>query len=223
MSQRDVSGAGAAGGMPRRRRWPGALVTLAVVCALLVGFGAVALWQAGGPLPPLATVSWRVYHDPLGLFTMRLPPGWTATVRFSDFTYGDPQGSDSGREEDITFSDPAQGAASASIFVHAMPMHNVALAQRNWCGSGAADTSTFNGYPAEGSLPSMLLFNTASAHFQINDAIPGVFEPPSMGHITIGYPTPTPLPATTVAADRALLNDALVTFKPTDPKPLTCP
>lgn len=223
MSQQDISSDGAGGSTPRRRRWPGALVTLAVVCALLAGLGAVALWQAGGPLAPIATVSWRVYHDPLGLFTMRLPPGWTATVRYSEFTYGDPQGSDSGREEDISFSDPAQGAASASIWVYAMPLHNVALAQRNWCSSGAADISTFNGYPAEGSLPPRLLFNAASAHFQINDAIPGVFEPPSLGHVRIGYLTPTPLPATTVAADRALLNDALATFKPTDPKPLPCP
>ena len=225
MKQRGASGdeQRAAETSPRRCGRLGALLTLAAVCVLLAGFGALALWRAGGPTTPLGTLGWRVYHDPLGLYTMRLPPGWTASARIGEFTHGDPQGSDSGRDESVLFSDPAQGAASASISVYAMPIHNVALAQRTWCASGAAVVSTFNGYPAEGRMPPQVIFNATSAHFQVDEEIPDVFEAGSLGHATIVYATPTPLPATTVAADRALLNDALASFQPTDPKPLTCP
>jgi hypothetical protein len=205
----------------RRRRRLGAFVALAVVCAVVAGFGALARSQQRAL--PAGVAGWQVYHDPLGLFSMRLPPGWTAVVMMGSFTQGDRMGSDSGQDESITFRDPSQGQASASIWVYAMPIHNTTLAQRMDCSSRPREPLLFNGYPADANAPEMTLFESGNAHFQIDETIPGVLMPPNLGKANPLLPTPSPLPAATVTADRALLSDALASFQPANPKPLVCP
>lgn len=210
-------------GAGQSRRWLRASATVVLVVALLAGFGGVALWRSG-PGVTLATITWQTYHDPLGLFTVRLPPGWTATVLTGgDVTVDNQTQFDSGRDESITFSDPTLGEASASFSVDAQPISNPALAQTMECATPFPADATFNGYPAEEGDTAVIRFNSATASYQIGEYIPGALRPDNLGHYTPPIlPTPTPLPASTVASDRALLSDALTSFRPTDPHPLAC-
>lgn len=222
----DVTSTEPSGG--RGRRALGVGVTLAVVVALLAGFGALALSKNAPTLAPQmapgSTAGWQVYHDPLNLFTISLPPGWTASADLGSFTEGDRNGSDSGQDEMISFHDPSQGKASAGIFIVAQQIHDTAVAQAMNCGARSHETATFHGYPADDSSPAMILFESANAHFQIDEMIPGVLEPVHSSPMqTMPLPpTPTPLPASTISTDRALLSDALASFQPTDPRPLAC-
>jgi hypothetical protein len=222
-SERSDAGRSSPASPGRSRRWLRASATVALVIALLAAFGGVALWRSG-PGVTLSTITWQTYHDPLGLFTVRLPPGWTASVMMGWFGEGDRTASMSGRDESVTFSDPSLGQASASFSAYAYPITNLALAQSMECTSRSDETGTFNGYPATPYGPPTILFESGDAHFQIDETIPNVLEPPSMAHAHPPFPpTPTPLPASTVASDRALLSDALASFRPTDPHPLACP
>lgn len=205
----------------RRLRWLRAFAGAALVVALLAGFGGVALWRQGSGVT-LATLTWRTYHDPLGLFSVRLPPGWTASVMMGGFGEGDRAASESGPDETITFSDRSLGAASASFNVYAHPITNLALAPAFECGIATPANKTFNGYPAEGDSAT-IRFNSGNASFQIFETIPGVLQPDNLGHYRPPVaPTPTPLPASIISTDRALLSDALASFQPTDAQPLAC-
>lgn len=62
-------------------------------------------------------------------------------------------------------------------------------------------------------------FTTETASVQLDVGIPGVVMPTRFGH---PWPTGTPLPAAWVATDTSAVNAMLVSFQPTDPKPLTC-
>ncbi len=215
----------------------GALLSLALVCAVVAAFGAVALLRqphAPSGAPQMATptstatalsaTDWMVYRDPLGLFTMRLPPGWTSHVYMGTYSFRSPQGSYSGQTENIALSDPTLGGASASLQIDTEQLTNPTLAQLDYCGASMHETSSFNGYPANTTLPAVILFESGDAHFQVDETIPGVLEAPHTTPLELTPPpTPTPLPATAAAADRALLATALATFQPTDPKPLACP
>lgn len=225
---------------PRRRRWD--IIALVIACALLVtGFGVAAMLRQGA-LPywsqpqqltqlwkdqgatPLSTTDWKVYHDPLNLFSMRLPPGWTDQTGMGTYSDGGPTGSDSGQTEQISFHDASLGVGNAAISVFVMPIHNTPFAHRWACSRGFPERSIFNGYPADESESAVILFESGSAHFQIDEVIPGVLAPMNTSHdLQIPPPTPTQLPASTVSADRALLDAALASFQPTDPKPLVCP
>lgn len=209
-------------GTSQSRRWLRASATVALVIALLAAFGGVALWRSG-PGVTLSTITWQTYHDPLGLFTVRLPPGWTASVDMGGFGEGDRTQHASGPDESITFSDPTLGQASAMLSVDARPITNMDLAQSMECTFFQPLNATFNGYPAEVETAT-IRFNSGNASFQMWEAIPGVLQPDIIGPrwTPPAAPTPTPLPASTVASDRALLNDALASFRPTDPHPLTC-
>lgn len=226
---------------PRRRRWN--IIAMVIACALVVaGFGVVALLRqaalqrgkqpqqltqvgAAQSATPFSTTDWKVYRDPLNAFSMRLPPEWTATAHTGSYTEGDRDGSFGGQDETVQFSDPTLGAASASISVYATPFPNTPVAHTMMCNGRAGETATFNGYPADDRLLAVILFESGGAHFQIDEVIPGVLEPMNPGGplILTPPPTPTQLPASTVSTDRALLDAALATFQPTDPKPLTCP
>jgi hypothetical protein len=210
-------------GASQSRHWLRAAATVALVVALLAAFGGVALWRSG-PGVTLATITWQTYHDPLGLFTVRLPPGWTATVMLGWFGEGDRTASMNGRDETITFSDPTLGQASANFSVWAYPITNLALAQSMECTSRSEETGTFNGYPATPYGPPTIMFESDNAHFQIDETIPGALQPSGFSvHLTPPFPpTPTPLPAAAVASDRALLGEALASFRPADPHPLAC-
>lgn len=168
-----------------------------------------------------SSVGWRVYRDPLGLFTLRLPPGLAASSSLGAYSAGGPGGSDSGQDEYITFRNAALGDASLSISVYAQPLHNAAARQMA-CSTGFASTTRFNGYPADESMPAVILFDSAGAHFQIDETIPGVLASVNPGGPANPPPPPTPPPAATVTAERALLSAVLATFQPTDSQLLTC-
>lgn len=199
--------------------------------AVVSVFGAVALGRPevgtpsqsalGSSAPP---AGWKLYRDPLGLFTAHMPPGWKASGGVDGtFTMSDRAGSFSGRSEDIKFSDPARGDGSAQIIIHADQI-NSAFGRQSYCGARTQETLSFNGYPASQIPPSgtVWLFESYNAHFQIDVEIPGVLEPMhSSPMMTTIPPTPTPLPESWVKADRAILATALASFKPAT-KPLTC-
>ncbi len=226
---------------PRRRRWD--IIAMVIVCALLVaGFGVAALLRqaalqhgkqaqqltqvgAAQSATPISTTDWKVYHDPLNVFSMRLPPGWTDETGMGTYSDRGPTGSDSGQTEGITFHDQALGAGSAAISVYVMPIHNTPFAHSWACSGRFPEQSIFNGYPADEREQAVILFESGDAHFQIDEVIPGVLVPMNPGGplILTPPPTPTQLPASTVSADRALIDAALATFQPTDPKPLVCP
>lgn len=176
---------------------------------------------AGGGAVVGSSVGWRVYHDPLGLFTMRLPPGWAASSSLGSYSEGGPGASDSGQDEYITFRDSALGAASPSVSVYAHPLHNAAARQMA-CSAGFAFTTRFHGYPADESMPAVILFDSANAHFQIDEMIPGVLTPVNPGGPANPPPPPTPPSAATVTTERTLLAATLATFQPTDAHPLMC-
>lgn len=230
---------------PSGRHGRPGLAALMVVGVALAGFGAIALAQAtarqplcacvGTGMPPAptqptanwqvyhdmaappSTANWQVYHDPLGLFIVRLPPGWKASASLGTYSEGGPNGSDSGQTEDITFSDSARGAASPRLYVFAQQSHDAALN----CTPRSHETSSFNGYPADISMQAVLMFESENAHFQLDETIPGVLAPINPGGPMNPPPTPTPPSAATVAAERALLTAILSSFLPTA-RPLAC-
>lgn len=223
----------AAPARPRRRGWLGALVAVVALVVVVATFGAISLARAGVTSmsgksslgPSVATTTWRVYHDPLGLFTMRVPPGWVDSGGLGGaFTMGDRSGSFSGQTEEISFSDPALGSASARISVNADQI-NSAFGRQWYCGEWRSqEGSTFNGFAANEMSPQGAgwMFESYNAHFQINVEIPGVLEGPhSSPPMMTPPPIPTPLPQAMVQQDRTLLNSSLNSFQPAA-RPLPC-
>jgi hypothetical protein len=230
------AGLDAAAEAPTRKRhgWLSALVAgmalVAVVAVFVAVFGAMAVGQHGtgtsgqSALGASAApnIAWRVYRDPLGLYSIRIPANWKATASFGTFSEGSPAGSISGKTEDVQFSDPAPGAVSPTIEVHAEQI-NSAFGRQLYCGARSHETSTFNGYPAEQIPPAgtVWLFETYNAYFQIDAIIPGVLTPMNPGGPMNPPPTPTAPPQATVTAEQAILATTLASFKPAA-KPLNC-
>ena len=215
----------------RRRGWLSALVAGVALVAVVVVFAAVALGrQRAAPSQSAlgamaAPTSWRVYNDPMGLYSIRIPANWTASVTDGTFSEGNRTGSMSGKLEGVVFRDPALGKASARIWINAEQITS-AFGRQYYCDARAQETSSFNGYSASLIPPSgtVWMFESYNAHFQIDVEIPGVLAPSNPGGPMIPYPpppTPTPLPQTMVKADRAILTTALDSFKPAA-KPLPC-
>jgi hypothetical protein len=202
----------------------GAVTGMGVVVALIV---AVLLLRNGGvfgldPFLPAAPPDWRTYHDSLGLFSVRLPATWQAQTYPGTLSYGDATGSASEPLEDVQLSDPSLGEASARLSVNAVPIKSAW--ERHWyCRNESQRWLSFHGIPTQLFNQTSLIFDTGNAHFQIDLGIPGVtggrgihsssVEPP---------PTPTPLPAKTVASDFSLLSTILGSFQPTNATPLSC-
>jgi hypothetical protein len=224
-------GDGAPGKSPRngwraRLGMLGAVAAMCVIVGLIVvllrppgaGIGTVGVNPSGAAAPN----EWQAYHDPLGLFSARLPATWTAHATTGTASYGDRTGSATETTEIVQFSDPALGAGSAGFEVSAEPIKSDF--ERHWyCQGFTRKNDTFHGIPTEHEYDALWLFDTANAHFQLNVDIPGVLgaphsQPPQFGW----HPTPTPLPAETVAADRATLSTILSAFQPTDATPLSC-
>lgn len=211
--------------------WALGAVSVGLVAALIVGF--VALVSLRNPATPGATPStlptgWRLYHDPLGLFTIGMPPGWKASGGMEgSYTVGDSTGSFTGRTEYIVFHNPAQGAASAQVAVSAEEI-NSDFGRQWYCRSPARPwvkptMTTFNGYRAEvvGPPTTGWMFESYNAHFQVDMTIPGVLVAPHFGNPFNPPPTPTAMPQATVTTDRALLTQILSTLQPTR-EPLVC-
>jgi hypothetical protein len=225
----------------RKRGWLAPLIASVALVAVVATFGAFALARSGlpgggnpttglSPAQDATTATWRVYHDPLGLFTIRVPPGWKAAGGVDgSYTDGNTKTglSDSGQTEFITISDPTQGNGSALFQLSAYQIDSDSgrqLTCQNFPNDRTNPTS-INGYPADAFQPGVVwMVNSQTAHFQIDITIPGVVVPFNPGGPMIPNPpppTPTALPQSWVQQDRTLLADALGSFKPTA-KPLTC-
>ncbi len=191
----------------RRGKW-GALMGMAALAVALVGgllvhAGVVA---ANRPASSVATSArWQTYHDPYGLFTLQMPPAWTAQVTTSSMAV-----------ETIIFSDPAQGKGSAQIVIAAS-----SLDKQGVCQLSAQVRDNFTGLTlsAMEHTGALSIFYTENASYQIDVTISGILDPVTFGPAT---PVPTPLPATWLATDKTEVNAMLVSFHPSDPKPLKC-
>ena len=207
-------------------RWLPAVVVVAVVGGLAVAL----LGGRGGSSPNIGgvgsadTSAWQTYRDPMGMFSLRLPPGWTAQTSTSGGSAGDSTGSMSVTTEGVLLSDPTQGDASAQVSFTAEPI-NSDFARHWYCQAWPAKdlTGSFHGIPAEHIRDSTWIFSSANAHFQLDVTVPGVMAPPhDLGPISVFPPTPTPLPASVLATDERDVNGVLATFQPANPAPLSC-
>jgi hypothetical protein len=201
----------------------GAVAAVVVVVALIV---AVLHRPGGSPLgvnPAAPGADWQTYHDPLGLFSARIPATWQANATTGTETFGDRTGSASESTEIIQFSDPALGAGSAFFFVSGAPIRGDF--EHHWyCQASTQKSGTFHGIPADHFEDATWLFQTANAAFQLDVEIPGVLGPiHSQPQYFVPPPTPTLLPSVLVAADRATLATILDAFQPTNATALSCP
>ena len=200
----------------RLGRWmTAAAVTLVVAALAAVLLARAGLLAGSGG----ASRYWQPYHDPFGLFTLRVPPGWTVQVEPTTGGFGDRHGIVTERMDNVSFDDPAQGTGSAYVSVFAIPLQT-ALAHQTFCRDVNTTLQPFAPATLSSLEPSgVWLFTTENASFQVDVSIPGVVMP-----TTFGPPPPpaTPIPAAWVATDKTDVNALLVSFQPTDPKPLTC-
>lgn len=210
-----------------RHRHPRTWLAVVAVTAVVFALVAVLLLRAGvatasrpvssgGPSP-----NWQTYHDPFGLSTLQLPPGWTAQIQPVTTWYIEGSKSERLSVEWVTLSDPSQGTGSAQFRIVAYPI-KTAFDHQYYC-RHPSDTLGHDFSPMSlstmGNRDAVWLFNTENAAFQIDVTIPGVLVP-----VNFGPPPPpaTPLPVSWVATDQTEVNEMLTSFQPTDPKPLTC-
>jgi hypothetical protein len=207
-----------------RRQRLGKWLPVAVAATIMAALAAVLLARAsvfttrpsagsGG-----ASISWQTYHDSFGLFTLQVPSDWMARTEPATTWYGTPTASTPVSFDMVTFNDPAQGAGSAHVWITAYPI-KTAAARQYYC-LQPSDLQRF----APRTLSSMepggaWLFTTENASVQIDVGIPGVVMPARFGS---PRPTGTPLPAPWLATDKREVNTMLVSFQPTDTKPLAC-
>lgn len=215
---------------PRRGKRFAGIVATPVVCVVLALFAVLLVRGPGSAQSPLSSgpsvpVGWQSYHDPAGLFRVRLPVTWAVRLDTSSATFGDRTGSATETDEMIRFSDPAQGNASPAVLVTVAPIRTDF--ERHWyCNAWrSSEHDSFHGYPAATMSPGSAtwLFESATAHFQLAYMIPGVAGPPSTGPLMLTpVPTPTPLPKATIDADTTTVNTILASFQPTSASPLAC-
>jgi hypothetical protein len=203
-------------------------VRAAAVTVVVAALAAVLLGRAGVFSTSLAAgsggtpQSWQTYHDPLGLFTLRLPPDWTAVVESGTGGISNSHGIVTEREYVVNFDDPAQRTGSAHVSVIAVPLKTT-FDRQYICQNANTPYQRFSPLTLRSMEPSGLsLFTTETAFFQVNVAIPGVVAPDGYGLPLLPQPTVTPIPSTWAATDQSEVNAMLVSFQPTDPKPLAC-
>ncbi|MFI5273919.1 MAG: hypothetical protein ACHQ4H_12875 [Ktedonobacterales bacterium] len=187
--------------------------------ALLVLRQSTAASFPQGAAPP---VDWQTYRDPTGLFSVKLPRSWQVTIETGTSSFGDRTGSATEQDEMISFTDPALGSASASVYVYAAPIHT-AFEQHWYCQARQDYNATFDGIAAHAEGDVLWLFETRNAHFQLSYVIPGVKGPPHSSPIMRGpVVTETPLPQAEIATDESIVNAMLVSFQLTSTHSLSC-
>ena len=205
-------------------RWLPVIMAAAVVVALAAVLvaragAATASRLGGGSTSP----NWQTYHDPDDLFTLRLPPGWTAHIEPATTWYVDSSGTEKVREEMLTFDDPSQGTGSAKLWVVADPIKDD-FAHQYYCQPNHAVYESFSAMNASTmehleDIDAPWSFTTENATFQIDVTIPGIVAMQGYGPPP---PPATPLPASWIATDQTEMQMMLTSFQPTDPKPLVC-
>lgn len=213
--------------VPGRRVRHTGIVATVVVCILLALFAVLLVRGPGGSQTSLSSgptvpATWKTYRDLANLFTVRLPASWSVRLHTVAATFGDRTGSVTETQEYITFSDPAQGSASAEIFVTAIPIQSDF--ERHWyCeGNRTGERDSFHNYPAT-TMPATWLFESATAHFQLGYMIPGVIGPVySSPPMLTPVPTPTSLPQATIDHDKTIVETILASFQPASASPLSC-
>ncbi len=174
---------------------------------------------------PLVRPGWQIFSDPLGLYTLRFPPEWTAQNYTTYATFGDRDGSATDPWESVTFRDPSLGTGSVSVSIAAGPIENTAFEHQWYCQAwpGRDTTGLFHSFPAGYMIPAGWLFETGNAHFQIDVTIPGVIGPIDGDAISVTpKPTATPLSPIQVATDLTDVSGILDTFHPSDLEYLAC-
>ena len=220
----DTNAARPAPGGGVRRAAIGATLAVCVVLALFAVLFVRGPSGARSSLSsaPSVPASWQSYRDPAGLFSVRLPANWRVRLDTGTMSFGDRTGSATETDETISFSDPAQGSASAAVYVTVEPIRTDF--ERHWYCSGfrSQEYGSFHAYPAT-IMPATWIFESASAHFQLAYMIPGIAGPVhSSPPILTPVPTPTPLPKATSDADQTVVNTILASFQPTSTTPLSC-
>jgi hypothetical protein len=199
--------------------WVRGALGLAVVVALLAVI--LLVRAAHGP----AATGWQTYRDPLGLFTVGVPPGWTAQGGQSGrLSFGGPAGSVSEVPEGVTVTNPAHGTGSGYVSIFAYYVPPAFVNGDGLCRYfGAAAYGPFPGPPWRLTpYRGTWLVDTQNAHFQIDSAVPDVFGP-LPGTPLYPPPTPTPVPARWVALDEPVVNAALASFQPAARPVSSCP
>ena len=196
---------------------------IVVAICLVVSLFAVLTHRLDGNAQGLNSnipADWQTYHDPQGLYSIRLPKEWTASrIGTGTTSVGQPSGSAPELAESIWFSDPVLGKASAGVVVNALAFQSDAQRGRycEYFAEYGAKKPSHDISPQTLSQSSYLQFDSANAYFEVYVRIPGVTIDP----LLIGLPA-TPLPQQTVAADQITLAAILNSFQPTEPTPLSC-
>jgi hypothetical protein len=219
-------------GHPRNRVLVAIGITAVVVAALVVGLLARAGVLAFNRTVSTAEVptNWQTFHDPFGLYTLRLPPGWTGyggiatkTMRIDGITIPTSSASETKTVELFTFANESQGTGSAQVFIESDPIRNTVFDHQAYCPDSLERNATFHGLPALHVLVSPPSpdahegwdFATGNAYFFIE------VSPQTVPHGLL-VPTATPFPAAQLAIDQTDANRILASFQPSDIKPLAC-
>lgn len=165
---------------------------------------AVAVVHGGGAGRVTVPTDWQTYRDPAGLFTLRMPQGWTARVTTRTATFGNNSGSATETTETVAFSDPGQNGASPRVTVVAQPIKTDF--ERTWyCYGRANEKSSFHGIPAEHGDDATWVFSTTNAHFQVAYTLPGAKTSQA-----------------TVQTNQTIVDRILAAFEPADATALKC-
>ena len=200
------------------RPWLAGGALLVAVAALLVMFthyhaagrSVTSPARMASTAPTSAADSWPLYHDPAGLFTVRIPPGWTARTNTSTATVGDGTGSGQEPMEETTLGDPRGSSTTITVYVSVTEFDTPflhALTCRQGIRKGPFN-ATVAGLPATYDSRIGWVFETDQAFYQVGYLFPGY-----TGSV-LQASAPTPIPAATLQAGQQLMNQILATFMP---------
>jgi hypothetical protein len=220
---------------PRRTR-RGSMTVLSLVVLATLLMGVMVLAYRLRQMPPVSSgvtqtppsvlrgdrSAWQTYHDPFGLFSIKIPLTWTALHDEGTGSFGDRAGSYSFTSEGVGLRD-SQEPQSFYVAFFITPLTTDYARQwvcRNlFSGAGA----TLGGIPARYDGGSVWYVDTQAAHFQINAAYPGgpvsARGSPMLREVP---PTPTPVPTAQLQANEVLHDAILASIMFTPSIPLAC-